>query len=39
MEECSLYKEGYCTCYLKQCLEVQDCAPKLLSKKNYGEGV
>lgn|GEM_PF-4596312 len=33
-KDCHLYKEGYCTCYLKKCIEVSDCAPKLTIKKN-----
>ena len=34
IEDCQLNKKGYCTCYLKQCYEIEDCAPKLILKKN-----
>ena len=34
IEDCQLNDKGKCTCYLKQCWEVSDCAPKLIIKKN-----
>lgn len=34
VKDCQLNDKGYCTCYLKQCYEISDCAPKLIIKKN-----
>ena len=34
IKDCQLNRKGYCTCYLKQCHEVEDCAPKLITKRN-----
>ena len=34
IKDCPLNEKGYCTCYLKLCKEVSDCAPKLIIKKN-----
>lgn len=33
IKECKLNKESNCTCYLKPCKEVDDCAVKLLIRK------
>lgn len=32
--DCKLNKSGYCTCYLKLCYVVEDCAPKLIVERN-----
>lgn len=34
MENCHLNNKGYCECYLKQCNTIEDCAPKLIVKRN-----
>lgn len=34
IKECNLNEKGHCTCYLKQCVEIEDCATKLIIKKN-----
>ena len=34
MENCQLNRKGYCECYLKQCNTIEDCAPKLITKRN-----
>lgn len=35
IKECNLNKESNCTCYLKPCGKVDDCAVKLLIKKGF----
>lgn len=34
---CDLNEDGYCTCYLKSCDKIEDCAPKLLINKFWGQ--
>lgn len=34
MKECKLNEKGKCTCYLKKCINIKDCAPKLIVKRN-----
>ena len=34
IKECHLNKNGNCTCYLKQCSAVADCATKLIIQRN-----
>ncbi len=33
-KECNLNEKGFCTCYLKECVSILDCAPKLIIKRN-----
>jgi hypothetical protein len=33
IKECKLNNKGQCTAYLKLCVEINDCAKKLLIKK------
>lgn len=32
--ECHLNEKGKCTCYLKKCQDIQDCALKIITKRN-----
>jgi len=34
MKECQLYEEGFCSCYQMMCEDIQDCAPKIITKRN-----
>lgn len=34
IKDCQLNNKGYCECYLKQCNTIEDCAPKLIIKRN-----
>lgn len=34
MNNCPLIQSGYCTCYLKPCKNVNDCAAKIITKRN-----
>lgn len=34
IKDCQLNDKGYCTCYLKECSAVEDCAPKLITQRN-----
>lgn len=34
IKDCPLNVGGFCECYLKKCVQVNDCAPKLLIKRN-----
>jgi hypothetical protein len=34
MKDCELNKDGHCTCYLKKCETIKDCAPKLIIRRN-----
>ena len=32
--DCKLNNKTFCECYLKQCYTIEDCAPKLIIRKN-----
>ena len=34
IKECHLNKNGNCTCYLEKCVEISDCATKLIIQRN-----
>jgi hypothetical protein len=34
IKDCKLNKKGFCECYLKNCIEINDCAVKILMKRN-----
>jgi hypothetical protein len=35
IKECKLNNKSECTAYLKPCVEINDCATKLLMKKGF----
>ena len=34
MKECNLNQKGFCTCYQRRCNKINDCALKLINKRN-----